>query len=382
MKKTVFALVFIVSLSLIASCGAPPPPTPAAAPAPVGQTKSVFEQRWDKLVAEAKKEGRVVIYMSPANAEIRPALADAFKKKYDIDLEFVVGRGAELVQKIQMERRAGLYMPDLGILGSSSFFEGVTPLNLTIPLEPLIFHPEVLNPGAWFGGKLPYVDDERHGFALALLAMPSYIYNTDIVNPQEVQSTPDLLNPKWKGRIVLDDLSQSGNGNEWYTFQLNHLMGVDRGREFMRNLANNIGIFTRDHRQHAEWVARGKYAIGIGVSPAVPPEFEKSGAPIKFMDLKEPRPLATGWGLINGFKDAPHPSASQLFLNWLLTREGADVFVKGSNYPSPRLDADTQSIMPILRARPGDVFTSTREYNAVKQAAMKIGAEDFKVVFK
>ncbi|MBI4329715.1 MAG: extracellular solute-binding protein [Chloroflexi bacterium] len=382
MNKTLWYVIALVTLlSVLPACRqeAPAPP-----PAPAAQDKArpapAAAEKWDQLVSEAKKEGKVVIYTAGPN-EVKAALSEAFKNKYGIELEFVSGRGAELAAKIENERRAGLYLVDVGLIGLATYSTMLKPKNVTLPVLPLLLLPEVLDPKQWYGGKLPVLDQPGHAFAVALFAMPAYTYNTELVNPQEIGSALDLSSPKWKGKIVLGDPTIPGMGNDWYVTNLMYNLGMTKGREFMKSLAANVAAVTRDHRQLTEWVARGKYFIGIGASPSVPPEFIQSGAPIKFLDLKEARPIATGWGLLNVFQNAPHPRALQLFANWLLTREGLSAFSRGSNYPTARLDVPTESILPVMIPREGDKLTSD-EYENAKLELMKAAAEDFAAAMK
>src|SRR3990172_433118 len=69
-----------------------------------GPSVAFSKTEWDKLVAEAKKEGKVVIYASTIGGA-REALTRAFRQKYGISLDIVMGRGAEIVAQIESERR-------------------------------------------------------------------------------------------------------------------------------------------------------------------------------------------------------------------------------------------------------------------------------------
>lgn len=382
MKKIVCSgLTLAATIFALAGC-TPGAATPAATPAPTAtvQAKPAQDNKWDQLVAEARKEGKVVIYTAGPN-DIRPALSEPFKKRYGIELEFVFGRGAELMAKIQNERRANLFLTDVGMLGLATYTTLAKQENITLPIQPLLVLPEVLDPKQYYGGKLPALDKEGNAFAVALFAMPAYIYNTDVVKPADVPALVELASAKWKDKIVLGDPTIPGMGNDWYATTMLVNLGPDKGRQFMKSLAPNIAVATRDHRQLTEWVARAKYSIGIGASPSVPPEFIQNGAPVNFLDLKEARPIATGWGLVNLLKNAPHPKAAQVFVNWLYTLEGTAAFIQGSNYPTARLGASTASILPVMIPRQGDAMTSD-EYENAKPNLIKMAAEDFAAVLK
>jgi len=85
------------------------------------------------------------------------------------------------------------------------------------------------------------------------------------------------------------------------------------------------------------------------------------GAPFAFIDVKEPRRLNSGYGIICVFKKAPHPNATKLFVNWLLSKEGSSVFARATQYASTRADVPPEGILPIMVPRPGDVCPEADE---------------------
>ncbi len=376
-------LVLLTLLSLMIGCqppSSPPAASPTAAIVETVKPKPAGEEAWNKIIVEAKKEGAVVIYYA-GPLEVRAALTEAFKKKYDIDLSFVVGRGAELTPKIEQERKAGLYLVDVGIIGWSTYVNPIKGMKVTDPIEPLIVLPEVKDASKWFQGRLSFMDKEGHALALILRTSGAHIYNTDLVKKGEVSGTLDFLNPKWKGKMVMMDPSTGGPGVNWYQHTLINILGMDKGRAYMRDLAKSIDIFTRDFRQHTEWVARGKYPVGLAIRTDEPLEFLQAGAPIDFVDSDEPRRTAPGWGLLNVFKNRPHPNASQLFVNWLLTQEGFSEFIRANPQPTPRLDISTKGIHPILLPRPKDM-TSTEELETGAPEMIRMAKEDFAILLK
>ena len=128
--------------------------------APASTFKPIREQGWDEIIAAAKKEGTVLIYFAP-NPTIQKNLADAFKQKYGIALEFITGRGAALSEKIFSERRAGLYLGDLIIQGYTAQFI-FKPQNVLQPLDNLLVLPEVTNANNWADNRFPFLDRRPH----------------------------------------------------------------------------------------------------------------------------------------------------------------------------------------------------------------------------
>ncbi len=152
----------------------------------------------------------------------------------------------------------------------------------------------------------------------------------------------------------------------------------------MKNLVAQKPAITRDNRQMIEWVARGKYAISIGPSMAIPSDFIKMGAPIAFIDVKEPRSLSPSSGIISVFKNAPHPDAARLFLNWIMAKEGSQVFSSSYGYPSLRKDVSTEGILPIMLPRTGDVYPEWKydDFGRLQGEMRKVAAKVFAPLMK
>src|SRR5438034_113382 len=77
--------------------------------------------------------------------------------------------------------------------------------------------------------------------------------------PHELKTFKDLLDPKWKGKIAMDDPRREGPGIEALAVLAN-----SQGKEFVQKLLAQEVTFTRQPRQIAEWVARGSFPIAIG----------------------------------------------------------------------------------------------------------------------
>jgi iron(III) transport system substrate-binding protein len=336
---------------------------------------SFSDSEWNSLVEQAKKEAKVVIYAGPIGAA-RPALMDAFREKYGISLDVAMGKGEEMVAKIDNERKAGVYAVDMFIHGMTTYFTSIQPRRITVPIIPLLILPEVTDTSKWRQGKFPIGDKEGHLAVLGFTATPHMIVNTQVVKPGEMASHSDLLDPRWRGKIAINDPSFSGAGAEWFTFVVREMMGVEKGAAFMRELAKQQPAITRDQRLLTEWVARGKYAVALGPDKATTSDFIQAGAPIDYPQNKEPKPTASGPGNLMVFDRAPHPNATRLFLNWLLSREGATVYSKASGFASTRLDVPTDWIHPMQVPGPNDILLG-EEYQLAKGEMRKLAAEIF-----
>ncbi|MBI4334162.1 MAG: extracellular solute-binding protein [Chloroflexi bacterium] len=353
MKKTLCILpAFILLLSLLLTACAPKEATEAPASATKekvkssGETAPAWQSEWDQLVSEAKKEGNIALY-AMFTPPTRTALTAAFKQKYGIDLEVTVGRNAEIAEKLLRENRAGLNYADVVIAGKGSAFEVYNPAGLLTTLDPLLLLPEVKDPAAWWQGKLPHLEDTT---TLAFIAyvQPPMVVNTDMVKPAELSSLKDLLNPGWKGKITMNDPSAGGTGFSWFAV-FSEILGYD----YMRSLARMDVVFINDRRLQVEWVARGKYPLGLATMEAEVTEFTKLGAPLRPVIPQEGSYLTHGAGVVSVFAKAPHPKAAKLFVNWLLSREGQTIYSRAEGNQSARVDVSTDHLPSDKVREPG-----------------------------
>ncbi len=349
------ALLFVLLVGM--ACGqtsqAPTPEATKAPAKPGGPAASGPSQTWEKLVADAKKEGEVVYYTT-AGAETRTALSEGFRNKFGIKVEFVTGRGPELSARVSKEYSGGVYIADVMNSGGGTF-TGLKAAGLLSQLEPALILPEVTDSKAWITGAPPFIDKDKM-FLGMLATYEKYVArNTDMVKEGEIVSIRDVLNPKWKGKIALFDPTATGSGASMVTF-LARLWGVDQAREFATQLARQDPGLTRDKRLHGEWTAKGKYPISLAPNPELIAEFIDLKLPVAHVKLEEGGMINTVGGAIGMMSKPPHPNAARLFINWMLSKEGHAVYVSSVKLPGARADAPTEGIDKNIIARPGDKF--------------------------
>lgn len=371
LKKSSWVIVFFIlgSLMLLA-CQQGQQPSVATEPKSPGTSltgtaqKAAWEEKWANVLAEAKKEGAVVLY-NLWRQETRVALTQAFKDKYGINVEFSpFSRGSDLLAKVQAEKRAGLYLADVFGAGSGTLIATMKPEGLLGPLEPLLILPEVLDQKAWRGGKIPFAD--RDGLAVYLIGtvIRTVIYNTNLIKEGEITSYRDLLKPQYKGKITLNDPSVTGPGFSAVVHLGENLWGEAETLEFLRRLIKEQeAVVYRDNRIHIESVVRGKYPIGLGPLPDLIAEFLELGAPMKVAMVKEDNRMTQAAGAISVPTRSAHPNAATVFVNWLLTKEGQSIYAKSFGNPGMRIDASLEGIDPLFIPKPGEkYYMETEEY--------------------
>lgn len=380
MKKIVSVYIIVVSLLILgtAACISTPPqsgPTPAVSK---GALLPTSQSQWDKTVEAAKKEGRVFVY-TLIGSDTRIALSTAFKDKYGIELEFVPGaRGAEITQKILTERRAGLYLADAVIAGTTDLIPDLKPKGLLEPLDTFLILPEVLDTKAWRGGQIPFLDKQHTAIGMLTQYLRFLIRNTDMVKEGEIVSFRDLLKPQWKGKAVLRDPTTTGAANTWITLLSLKVWNPEEAKDYLREFAKTEPAILRDTRLHVEWVARGKYPVGVATRMEDTGVFLRMGAPIAWGNLVEGGLISAGSSSLGVINQPAHPNATKLFVNWLLTQEGQTAFIKGYAYPSARLDVSTDNIPPGNLPLPNEKFYIDDEENVLAKAKMLgVGTEIF-----
>lgn len=336
--------------------------------------KAGWEEQWNRVLAGAKKEGKLVVYTT-AGTEVRTALVPAFQGKYGIPADFVMGKGAEVSQKLIAERKASINLADVYIGGTTTQVTQLQPAGVSVPVDEALILPEVKDPRVWWGGSLLWVDNRHMALAFNAYPIPAYAINTTIVKPEELKSYRDLLNPKWKGKISLNDPTTAGIGEKGLSFVMD-IMGVD----FVKDLARQEPVVVRDQRLQVEWLAHGKYPIGLFCKSDPIAEFVKAGAPLKELIPPEGQALTSGSGNLSLIEGAPHPNAARLFINWLLSKEGQMLFSRASLVQSAREDIPTDFLDPVKMRAPGVKYL----WAETEEILLKLGNEQrpiFKEIF-
>ena len=316
-----------------------------------------WQQQWNDTLKAARKEGAVSVYFwQSGNLE---KAVQAFQKKFpDIRLAALGGRGSSFITRIAGEIRAGKYLADVCICGVTSPYEVLHKrANALEVIKPAFILPEVADESKWWQGKHHFQDPEGQ-FIFAYWGRASATrvsYNTRLVNPTEFSSYWDLVHPRWQGKIVAIEPTESAGG--WRT--LYHKPEV--GPEFLKRLFSEMDVlFSRDDRQAVDWLATGKAALGLFLA-AIAQAKEQGLLVDEFKDskFKEPPSLDTGPnGTIAMMKQAPHPNAAKVFINWFLSREGQSSYQESMNTgpeyaESMREDIPKDSIPPEYRRRKG-----------------------------
>ncbi|HLY64360.1 MAG TPA: extracellular solute-binding protein [Chloroflexota bacterium] len=121
------------------------------------------------------------------------------------------------------------------------------------------------------------------------------------------------------------------------------------GKSFIEALLKQDVTISKDATQVSDWVARGEYPIGIAGFDDTALQLKQKGAPIDAYPpdaLKEGAYVTTGWGSLAVFNKAPHPNATKVYLDWLLSVDGQQAVAQAQGFPSLRKDVPVPAGLP------------------------------------
>jgi len=306
---------------------------------------------WEASVAAAKKEGKVVVYGVPG-VDVDKLFKEHFQVAFPgIKVESVPDRNA--TERIVAERRAGKFIPDVYLgAASSTEFSSLRAQGIFQPLRPLLVLPEVLDESRWFEGKLWFIDkEEKYSLIYAVAVGTLIAVNTNLINPHEITSYTQLVDPRWRGKIVSNDILRgtSGTGGGLIKFLYLH---PNLGPGFLKKLFGEMEVtLSRDMRQMIDWLAQGRFAFALFPAWTDTEKAGRMGLPVAMVNpkrMKEGFPVVSGRRTIMVLNRAPHPNATKVFVNRLLSHAGQADMERLLTYPSLRVDTPTKSLLPEL----------------------------------
>nr|QDF38793.1 extracellular solute-binding protein [Bradyrhizobium symbiodeficiens] len=285
---------------------------------------------WNRIVEAAKAEGKVTLYSGHVGVPYHPEVAKMFEAKYGIHVEILDLRASDLAERIRTEQATKRIAADVILNGAGTLW--------------LMKNQGVL--AAY--GDLPDLGRLRADVEKDDARLPIYIQgygiavNTRLVKDGErPRSWKDILDPKWKGKILADDVRSLGGGSTMFATTY-----ANFGREFHEKLATQDPQFSRTVRENARRVARGEFAIYIPFS--LPDLLLNKNLPIAGITPVEGDVYAQFD--LSAVKDAPHPNAARLLMNFFLSEEAQLVYVRSARVPTikgleSKIPADVKDIV-------------------------------------
>jgi iron(III) transport system substrate-binding protein len=293
------------------------------------------------VIDAARKEGSLVVYSGYVASPSHEAIAKAFQRRYGVTIEYLQARGSEIITRFQTEQNAGRYLADVYHAALA---------NALLAKDGGNIQPH---------GGLPNADNIKASFkasadeymAPIFTINYGFLINTNIVKPEdEPKSWLDLLDPKWKDKILADDFRASGGGVVAFQMTMYKF-----GREYHEKLVGQHLVFAREYRESARRVARGEFPIYM---PYILSDFPNlKGLPVKYILPKEGS--SYGSYSVSIFKNPPHPNAARLLANFYLSDEVQTIYAREAH--GIMLDALSEPLPPDIAPLVMDIRPLTPE---------------------
>jgi iron(III) transport system substrate-binding protein len=288
-----------------------------------------------KLYEAAKKDGELVLYTTHIVEQIvRPLIKGFQSAAPGVSVKFVRADGLALVLRMTNEARAGRVQSD-----AWSMVDGVGAL-LTGDMAAEFDVPSM-------NGLPPTLADPKKRWVATNSAVRSAAYNTTLVPKDTAPRTyQDLLDPRWKGKIVWNPKSMTG---AWgFIATVIRGMGDDKGMAYLRALAKqDVVPLPIAIRAVLDRVIAGEYAIGLEMNNTHAAVSAAQGAPVKWLPLDHVSEMMQVAGVTKG---AQHPNAAKLFVDFMSSRAGQEIFRDNDYIP---MHPDVPARIPELKPSQG-----------------------------
>jgi iron(III) transport system substrate-binding protein len=292
------------------------------------------------LVAAAEQEGEIILFSQP-NRAAREFLATEWAKAFPkIKLSISAFPGEQFQPRVRIERGAGKYLWDIVFTGSTIGFD-LAQDGFLDPVLPEMRDPDIAKPGTWGGWDEAFVDLAKKNVFSTNVALKSPVYDGLKLSPDQVKAAglKILFDPVLKEKIVWHDPSVPGPGAQFAFYLRNRLSDAD----LRRFIVEQKVTFVSTQNQVIEALARGTAWMGLGPgnSRALIDPYVKAGVNVeirKFDNRPELNDVTIGGSTLFVVKNRPHPNATRLFINWLLSRDVQHGFAKATEQNSRRTD--------------------------------------------
>ena len=307
--------------------------------------KSASSTDWAKVVAEARKEGRVALYSAAVPAVLNRLKVDFEKLNPGVTVEITRIVGTQLVSKMDQERDTGADGADVAITPETTWVtDRIKQNQLKVPVGPAS--------GPWPGRYIV-------AGASPLLAIEPMViaYNTNIIK-FPVNSYEDLLRPEFKGKVATPDLVAT-IFMAWYDW-----LERTRGPKFLPGLAAQSPKFYPSAVQSTQLLVAGELLGSTLTVPTIVVPLIAAGAPIK-MVVPASGVIGTPYfGVIAGW--SKRPNAAQLLLDYVMSPAGQATWAINGEIASPL--PNIANSLPIAAMTPADPSKFTpdvaKEYKA------------------
>jgi iron(III) transport system substrate-binding protein len=304
----------------------------------------------DARLEAAKREGKVVWYTSlvlPSAEKV----ARLFEAAYPgIKVEVHRTGSERVLQRLMQELKANIKNADVLHTSDAGHFVLLKEKKLLMKYTPAGVE------------RFPPGFKDKDGYHYGLRATVSVIaYNPKIVPAAEApRSWKELLDPKWRGKLVTAHPGYSG-------IIATHVLALVNlhGWEYWKQLAQNRVMLVQSAADPAGVVASGERPVAVNGGDYTFYQTRKKGNPVEMVYPKEGVPLIVSPSAITGF--APHPNAARLFTDFIFTKEVQQLLADSeglyTGHPEVKYPADKPKLseLKLLQAEPEELEKRAEE---------------------
>ncbi len=278
----------------------------------------------DDLYAKAKGSSLTLAVHSIDGME---QWAQAFIARFpDVKVDLTVINPSKLAPRVLTEQQGGIYAWDVYVGGTGNMENLVEPAGGLVPVADYLLLPDVKDKSNWLQtGK-----DDTYVFTYTGWAERTIFANTDRLKElgvDRIAQFSDLLNPKLKGEIAIRDPGRQNNGSYTIAATVQQMNDDAKGLAIVHDLLSKMDALIVDNaEQVTNPVITGDKAVVVGGGPDIVSRCILAGGCTNV--VRTPLgPYINYRGLVV-FKNLPHPDATKLLINWLLSKEGQEAYVK------------------------------------------------------
>jgi iron(III) transport system substrate-binding protein len=327
--KTAASMLFAAAIT--AGFSLSPAPAQEQLP-PRLQNDPVAKALGAAVINAAIKEGTINLYSGTTTRDFLQNGGQAkFEQRFGIKIKPLTSELRKLVDRIRTEISVGRVVADI-FEGNDQYMLELHRLNALVKWKPPAPELDRISREA-------FVVEPAGFWWPTHVSAQGLVVNPNLVDPKEIKSYWDVINPKFKGKVAIRDPRSSGGG-AW------HMLGIQNtpelGGDYIVKLKSTVEPFILSGGSNVirDAVVRGQFAIGFSGRGDFFENLPK-GAPLAWVVPKEglawtPSSIA----LING---APNVNAAKVFITWLYEVEQLQLWTdQGRPVPHP----DVKSPIP------------------------------------
>lgn len=291
----------------------------------------------EELIAAAKAEGSGTLYTS-IDPTIMANVARAFQEAYGITIDVQRASSSNLAQRFNAETESNNNIADIYYSTDRAFHDESGANGRFIPVTDL-------------PGYAEWPEGAKDETSIIIGYNPySLIWNTSLV-PEGLDSWEDLIDPKWKGKVMITDPRIGVTSNQFYKM-LRELYGDD----FLRKLGENA-TYSPSAVPGIQQVAAGAQSIYAPGIHQVLVGLVERGAPL---GESFPEPTISSNNIASIVATAPHPNVAKLFVAFLMTPEGQAINNNDGWAPIPGIEG-TREMPEIVEVDPEETAAEVPE---------------------